>query len=101
MSEVIPLMPDVTAQADAAVNRNADFLREEVRLAYANLPVSQAVALANGIVLVIVLSFAMDVAPLAGWLAALVVVTLARLLLGSMFRRAAPAAEEWFTWRAS
>ena len=73
----------------------------QIRLIFANLPTSQAVALANGVVLAIVLSSVIEPTALVGWLAALILVTVARIYLAVLFRRASSSAIDVAVWRTS
>jgi signal transduction histidine kinase len=100
MNEAIPLSPDAAVPERADVRHDGEVRSEALQLAFANLRVSQAVALANGAVLGAVLSFVIDRQPLTLWLAALTAITLARLLLGALFRRASVQARESDGWRS-
>jgi signal transduction histidine kinase/CheY-like chemotaxis protein len=73
---------------------------ELVRMLYANVRVSQAVALVNGAVLAAVQSVVIERAVAFTWLAFLVCVTLARLYLGLRFTRSAPKAADMWRWLA-
>jgi signal transduction histidine kinase/ActR/RegA family two-component response regulator len=75
-------------------------LVEQVKLLYANLPVSQSVALVNGLVLAIVQFSVIETPQLVIWLACLTVVTLGRVGLGFVFARASAWAENILRWRA-
>ena len=72
----------------------------QIRLLYSHLPASQAVALANGVVLAAVVVSVVAPAAAVGWLMALAFVTLGRLCLGALFRRASPSASAIPVWRA-
>ena len=72
----------------------------QVKLMYSHLPASQTVALANGVVLAIVLSSVVEPEAIVGWVAALILVTLARMYLGVLFRRASLSAPDVSVWRA-
>jgi diguanylate cyclase (GGDEF)-like protein len=71
----------------------------QIKLLYSHLPASQAVALANGVLLAIVLSSVIEPAPILGWLAALILVTLARVYLGILFGRSSPPRAGVLVWR--
>jgi signal transduction histidine kinase len=87
------------AEAPPRRNSRAEVAQEQIRLAYANLPVSQAVALLIGVVLAVVLSFAVGTTRAAGWLVCLVVVTFARLVAAVFYRKAPPSAKTTPSWR--
>ena len=72
---------------------------EQVRLLYASLPVSQTVTLLNGILLAGVQSFVVEPARAIGWLVCLMLVSLARIILGRRFRRAPYSTANIFRWR--
>jgi signal transduction histidine kinase len=100
MNQALPLPEMSRAQAPESRGDAAEMLGEQVRMAYANLPISQAVALANGLLLAVVLSSVVDMRLLGGWLATLVAVTIARMILQLQFRRASPTAEAMSDWRS-
>lgn len=75
-------------------------LVEQVKLLYANLRVSQSVALVNGVVLVIVQSTVVETRQVVGWIACLTVVTLGRGVLGLLFARTSASIENISRWRA-
>ena len=72
--------------------------QEQVRLAYANLPVSQAVALLNAGLLGYVLSFAVPAASVFAWFVAMAAVTLARLGFAVRYRRASASERQAAGW---
>jgi signal transduction histidine kinase len=74
-------------------------LAEQVKLLYANLPVSQVVALVNGVVLAIVQSSVIEARQVLSWLACLAVATIGRGLLGFRFARSAASVENIARWR--
>jgi signal transduction histidine kinase/ActR/RegA family two-component response regulator len=73
---------------------------EQVRLLYANLPVSLSVSLINGVVLALVQAMAIELRQVASWLACLFLVTLGRGVLGIRFASSAVSAENVARWRA-
>jgi signal transduction histidine kinase len=91
-----------TSASDAELGRSAaeSVLVEQVKLLYANLRVSQAVALVNGIVLALVQSAIIEAPQVMGWLACLVLVTLGRGVLGLLFARSAASVGNILRWRA-
>lgn len=102
MDEVAPRSSDLSTETYEASHRrdsSAEVIQEQIRLAYANLPVSQVVALLNGLVLAFVLSFAVGTARAAGWLAGLVAVTVARMVIAMLYRKASPTAKAAPSWR--
>jgi signal transduction histidine kinase len=72
---------------------------EQVKLLYANMPVSQSVALVNGAALAIVQYSVVDAGQIATWLACLIVITLLRGIAAMRFTRAAPSRDEIPQWR--
>jgi diguanylate cyclase (GGDEF)-like protein len=73
----------------------------QIKLIYSHLAASQAVALANGLVLAIVLSAEVELTAIAIWLSALAVTTLARIYLAALFRRRASfSVDDVPVWRA-
>jgi signal transduction histidine kinase/CheY-like chemotaxis protein len=86
-------LPETTARPV-----NEAIRAEQVRMLYANVPVSQAVALVNGAVLAGVQTVVIERAVAFSWLAFLVGVTLARLYLAARFTRAAPKAADMSRW---
>jgi diguanylate cyclase (GGDEF)-like protein len=97
MNEAIAAARDSPARAALDAGDRPEVL--QIRLIYSHLPSSQAVALANGIVLALVLSFVTEAAIVVTWLAVLVLFTLARLCLGLSFGRAVPSAAAMPAWR--
>ena len=97
MDETIAVAPDSPAKAHTDRGDLPEVL--QVRLIYSHLPTSQAVALANGVVLAIVLSSVIERAAVVGWLAALVLATLARIYLAVLFRRVSSSAIDVSVWR--
>lgn len=75
-------------------------LVEKVKLLYANLPVSQAVTLVNGLVLAAVQTTVIEVRQAVIWLACLVAVTLGRGVLGVLFARTSATVDNVWRWRA-
>jgi signal transduction histidine kinase len=75
-------------------------LVEQVKLLYANLPVSQTVALANGAVLALVHITVIELRMVVGWFAFLVLVVLARGAIGLRFSRAPASGKDILWWRA-
>lgn len=73
-------------------------LAEQVRMLYANVRVSQSVALANGAVLALVQSVVIERSVVFFWLALLACVTLARAYLGLRFARVSPGAADTERW---
>ena len=97
----MPVSPAVPLKAQPASPDSADvLLLQQVKLLYAGLPVSQAVTLLNGVVLAAVQSVVIEPPRVIAWLAALMLVAVARIVLGSLFRRAWPSSDEIFRWRA-
>ncbi len=96
----MPVSPAIPVNAQTAPAGSAELLLlEQVRLLYASLAVSQTVTLLNGIVLAAVQSFVIEPARVIGWLVCLVLVTLARIVLGNLFRRDSHAASDISRWR--
>lgn len=73
--------------------------REQVRLVYDYLPVSQLVAIINAMVFVAVQSLVIKTAVLLVWLYAVCMLALIRILGGMAFRRSAPHAGDMERWR--
>ena len=97
----MPVLPAVPLKAQPTSPDSADvLLLQQVKLLYAGLPVSQAVTLLNGVVLAAVQSVVIEPPCVIAWLAALMVVAVARIVLGNLFRRACPSSDEIFRWRA-
>ncbi|MGQ0750957.1 MAG: hybrid sensor histidine kinase/response regulator [Betaproteobacteria bacterium] len=74
---------------------------EQVRLLYANLPVSLSVSLINGVVLALVQAMAIELRQVVSWLVCLVLVTLGRGILGIRFANSPVSAgnvARWRTW---
>ena len=71
----------------------------QTKLIYSYLPASQAVALANGFVLAMVLSSVIEPGAVVGWFAALTFITLARVYLGRLFGRSSLSGAGIFVWR--
>ena len=95
-------MDETTAVAsESRAKPRRDDLPEvlQIKLIYSHLPASQAVALANGFVLAMVLSSVIEPAAIVGWLAALILVTLARVYLGMLFGRSSPSGAGVLVWR--
>jgi signal transduction histidine kinase len=83
-----------------SIPKDADLVRrEQLRLVYEYLPLSQLVAVINAIVLVAVQSLVVKTSVLVAWLYALCMVALLRLLSGIAFRRALPQAGQLARWR--
>lgn len=74
-------------------------LIEQVNLLYANLPVSQAVALVNGVALAAVQFTVIEARQAESWLACLILVSLGRLVLGLLFARTPASAHNISRWR--
>ena len=100
MNEALPLTTVSAGRASSSPHGRDEMLGAQVRMAYANLPVSQAVALFNGLLLAAVLASVVDRLVLLGWLASLVAVTIARMILQLRFRRAAATAADMSDWRS-
>ena len=75
-------------------------LTEQVKLLYANLPLSQAVALVNGVVLAVVQFSVIEARQVVIWLACLILASLGRLALGILFARTPASAHHISRWRA-
>ena len=91
----------VPMNAQSAPAGSAELLLlEQVRLLYASLPVSQTVTLLNGILLAAIQSFVVEPARAISWFVCLMLVSLARIILGSQFRRASHSAADISRWRA-
>jgi signal transduction histidine kinase len=73
-------------------------LAEQTQMLYRNVPVSQSVALANGVVLAALLAMVVDASRVIVWLGGMVAVTLARFYLGMRFKRASPATDDIGRW---
>ena len=73
-------------------------LAKQTQMLYVNVPVSQAVALVNGVVLAALQASVVDTPQVILWLACLVVVTLLRFYLGARFKRASPATNDIDRW---
>ena len=73
---------------------------EQVRMLYAGLPLSQTVALVNGIVLAAVQAIVIEASHAVFWFACLALVTLARFVVGAMFVRASPESADSARWLA-
>jgi signal transduction histidine kinase len=97
--EDLALPSDMTVEASPRRDSSAEVVQEQIRLAYANLPVSQVVALLNGLVLALVLSFAVGTTRALGWLVALAIVTVARMLVAARYRKASPPIQAAASWR--
>jgi signal transduction histidine kinase/CheY-like chemotaxis protein len=82
------------AEADAAVLVRL----EQVKLAYANLPVSQGVALLVASALAFVQGPVVGPLRAAGWLTCMCFITLVRILLGVMFSRSSPTVRDVGRW---
>ncbi len=91
--------PPVERQASAAPGVKELLRHEQLRLVYDYLPVSQLVAIINGILLVAVQSIVVKASVLIGWLYALCMVTLVRLLGGVAFRNATAQVQQAPRWR--
>ena len=85
----ITLPSDATEARFGRTGIAESVLAEQVKLLYANLPVSQAVAMVNGVVLAIVQSSVIEAPQVLSWLACLVLTTICRGLLGFRFTRSA------------
>jgi signal transduction histidine kinase len=92
-------IPPVERQATAAPAVKELLRHEQLRLVYDYLPASQLVAVINGVLLVAVQSVVIKAPVLIGWLYALCMVTLIRILGGIAFRHAPPAAQQMPRWR--
>ena len=101
MDQTVPASPD-TARAAAAVpsGEDASIAAEQVRLLYANVPMSQSVALVNGAALAIVQYSVVDSRWITAWLASLILVAIARGLGAMRFARLSPSADDIARWRA-
>lgn len=73
---------------------------EQVKLLYASLPLSQAVALVNGAVLGLVQSAVVETTYTVIWFLSLILVTVARTYIGVLYARAPPALRDIRRWRA-
>ena len=73
---------------------------EQVKLLYANLPVSQSVALVNGVVLALVQAMTVEARQVAIWLTCLILISLGRGMLGILFARRSVSVENISRWRA-
>src|SRR3981081_1893077 len=82
-----------SADADASVGI------EQVRLLYANLPVTQIVTLLVASALMLVQWPAVDHAWASGWMICLSLTALARIFLGVYFHRADPAIADAARWK--
>jgi hypothetical protein len=101
MSESASASPKQDPEAELGRTGVAESVSvEQVKLLYANLRVSQAVALVNGVVLAIVQSIVIEARQVVIWLACLFLVTLARDVLGLRFARSAASVENILRWRA-
>jgi diguanylate cyclase (GGDEF)-like protein len=98
MAETVAVTLDSRNRSQADDDARPEVL--QIKLIYSHLPASQAVALANGLVLATVLSSVVELTPIALWLAALAIVTLARVYLTVLFRRASLSAADVRVWRA-
>ena len=96
----VALPSDVPAEGSPGRNGSAEVVQEQIRLAYANLPVSQAVALLIGVMLAVVLSFEVGTTRAVGWLAVLVVVTAARVVTAVLYRKAPASSKARPSWRS-
>src|SRR5436305_14299204 len=97
----MPILPAVPLKAQPASPDSADvLLLQQVKLLYAGLPVSQAVTLLNGVVLAAVQSVVIEPPCVVAWLAALMLVAVARIVLGSLFLRSCPSSDQIPRWRA-
>jgi signal transduction histidine kinase/ActR/RegA family two-component response regulator len=72
---------------------------EQVKLLYANLPVSQSVALFNGVVLALVQSMVLEFRQVIGWLVCLVLITIGRGIVGINFASRNVSTEDASRWR--
>ncbi|HET9663409.1 MAG TPA: ATP-binding protein, partial [Burkholderiales bacterium] len=73
---------------------------EQVRLLYANLPVSQSVALVNGVVLALVQAMVIEARQVVIWLTCLILISLGRGMLGIQFARRSVSVKSLSRWRA-
>ena len=73
---------------------------EQVRLLYANLPLSLSVSLINGVVLALVQAMAIEMRQVASWLVCLFLITLGRGILGIRFASSTVSTENVARWRA-
>jgi signal transduction histidine kinase len=93
----LPPPAEGTAGAAAGV---PDLVRlEQLRLYYHYLPISQLVAVINGVVFVAVQSLVIQPPVLIAWLYAVCMLALIRILGGMAFRRTAPATADMARWR--
>ncbi len=103
MALVAPMSESTPTQSQFAQRRRAPIeespAAEQVKLLYAQLPVSQAVALTNAMLLVIVQRAVVGKRRLAAWLACLILVTLARAVLGVMHARRGASRRDPRRWR--
>ena len=103
LSVVAPMSEFASAQLaavqDQTLAAKARFA-EQVNLLYAHLWVSQAVALVNAVLLVIVQSGVVEGRRLAWWLGGLILVTLARGALGVRYARTPASDRDPDRWRA-
>jgi signal transduction histidine kinase/ActR/RegA family two-component response regulator len=72
---------------------------EQVKLAYANLPVSQIMVLLAALALAFVQWPAVGPLRVLGWLTCMCLITLIRILLGVIFSRSSPAVGDIGRWR--
>jgi signal transduction histidine kinase len=100
MGKAATLPADLPAAEPSRSDSSAQVLQEQVRIAYANLPVSQAVTLLNGVVLALVLSFVVDVVHAVTWLAVLALITLARTASALRYAKLAPPEQAHSAWRS-
>jgi signal transduction histidine kinase len=96
----VALPSDAPAEGSPRPNGSDEVVHEQIRLAYANLPVSQAVALLIGVMLAVMLSFVVGTTRAVGWLAVLVIVTTARLVTAVLYRKAPASAKAQPSWRS-
>ena len=92
-------LPPVDRQSPAAPGVKDLLRHEQLRLVYDYLPASQLVAIVNGLLLVAVQSLVIKTSVLIGWLYALCMVTLIRVMGGIAFRKATPRAQQMPRWR--
>jgi signal transduction histidine kinase len=92
----------LTAETDIPPGRSGiaeAVAAEQVKLLYANLPVSQSVALVNGVVLALVQMMVIEARQAAIWLTCLILVSLGRGILGVVFVRRSAWGVNLSRWR--
>lgn len=100
MNKPATVSPENAGAAEPTSPAVADAISvEEVKLLYANLPLSQSVALVNGAVLAIVQFNVVEAGRITLWLACLVALMLVRRVAAQRFTRTAPSGEDIRQWR--